>query len=499
MTHVLGGRYRLDEPIGGGGAASVWRGRDLTLDRDVAIKRLHARLRDDSQYAERFAREAQVVSRFNHPSVVTLVDRGEDDGEPFMVFELIDGEDLKARILRSGPLAPAHAAVVCAQIADALAYAHERGVVHRDVKSQNVMLTRDGAAKLTDFGIAYFLDMEGRSELTRTGTLVGTSDYLAPEQATGRAVDGRTDIYSLGVVLYECLTGQLPFRADNALALALRHVNEPVPDPRSVRPDIPSDIAVATLRATAKRPTARFPDAATMARALRDGPGDTAELGLARPDSQPLARVIDATPEHDTGAMPVVAQRRGRWRPSLLPSILTTFALVGAGALAWLVLGGRGGGPRDAAFPIAGARSEDPFGDGRENDAQARLAIDGNVDTSWPTERYQSADIRALKGGVGIRVVLRDPAAATSMVLTTRTVGARFTVLAGAPSRSSSRAEIGSGTTVAGSVRVPLRPGRPTKEYVVWFTALPRSVDGDGFRGSIAEVELLGVSKTNGT
>ena len=175
---------------------------------------------------------------------------------------------------------------------------------------------------------------------------------------------------------------------------------------------------------------------------------------------------------------------------------MTGIAFQNPWGFAWLVLGARGGGPSDPVLQIASARSEDPRGDGTENESQARLAIDGDADTSWPTERYLSADVGAFKGGVGLGVVLRSAAAATSIDVTTRTAGARFTVLSGGPSRTSSRVAVGSGTTVAGSVHVELRPGTPSTEYVVWFTALPRAADGDGFLASIAEVELRGVSKT---
>ena len=234
-----GARYRLDELIGRGGMASVWRATDTVLGRDVAVKRLHAGLLADEEHAERFRREALLVARLSHPNLVHLLDRGEDDHGPYLVMELVEGENLKTRVRREGALPPAEAARICAQVGRALAYAQAQGVVHRDIKAQNVLVTGDGAVKLTDFGIARSIESDGQGGLTRTDMLVGSADYLSPEQADGRPVDARTDVYSLGIVLYECLTGELPFRGDAFVAVAMKHCSEPLPDPRSVNPAVP--------------------------------------------------------------------------------------------------------------------------------------------------------------------------------------------------------------------------------------------------------------------
>jgi eukaryotic-like serine/threonine-protein kinase len=191
---LLGSRYLLEEPIGRGGMASVWRAQDTVLERPVAIKRLHARVQDDPELAERFRREAQVVARLSHPHLVHLLDRGEEAGTPYLVFELVEGQTLKARIRERGRLEPDEAARICSQVARALAYAHARGVIHRDIKAHNVLLTESGEAKLADFGIARILGAPDDASLTATGMLLGTSDYLAPEQAEGNAVDARTDL-----------------------------------------------------------------------------------------------------------------------------------------------------------------------------------------------------------------------------------------------------------------------------------------------------------------
>jgi serine/threonine protein kinase len=297
-TALLGARYLLEEPIGRGGMASVWRALDTVLERPVAIKRLHARVQGDPELAERFRREAQVVARLSHPHLVHLLDRGEEAGTPYLVFELVEGQNLKARVREHGRLQPEEAARICAQVARALAYAHARGVIHRDIKAHNVLLTDTGEAKLADFGIARILGAPEDSSLTATGMLLGTSDYLAPEQAEGGPVDARTDIYSLGIVLYECLTGRLPFTGDGWLAVAMKHVREPLPDPRTLVPDLPPQLAAAALRAAAKEPDRRFQRADELALALELGPseGFTARLpihadalALAEPTSAPAA------------------------------------------------------------------------------------------------------------------------------------------------------------------------------------------------------------------
>lgn len=212
---LVGGRYRLERPIGSGGMATVWRAIDDETGVAVAVKLMHPRVQDDPDLLARFRREADVVARLDHPCIVRLLDRGSvEDAQPFIVFELVEGVSLKALIRQRGPLAPAEAASIASQVARGLELAHRSGIVHRDIKSHNLLVTDSGVAKLTDFGIARLLD--GMQDgLTRTGTVLGTSDYLAPEQARGLGVDGRTDVYALGVVLYEALTGALPFPADS--------------------------------------------------------------------------------------------------------------------------------------------------------------------------------------------------------------------------------------------------------------------------------------------
>src|SRR4051812_36673871 len=206
--------------------SAVWLAHDLELPRDVAVKILHARRLESADAVERFEREARTLAGLAHPGIVTVIDRGEHDGRPFIVFEHVPGRDLRAVIAEHGRLEPALALAVCRQVAGALSYAHARGVIHRDVKPHNVLLTDDGHAKLTDFGIARILD---EPSLTATGRVLGTGEYLAPEQAAGGALDARADIYALGVMLFHCLTGQTPYSGGSFVELAEQHLRSPVP------------------------------------------------------------------------------------------------------------------------------------------------------------------------------------------------------------------------------------------------------------------------------
>src|SRR5438093_7585493 len=231
--------------------SSVYRAHDTLLERDVALKILHEHYTADDEYVERFRREARAVAQLSHPNIVTVIDRGEEDGRQFIVFEFIDGKTLKQCLDEGGPMTVRRALELAVQIARGLAFAHGQGLVHRDVKPQNVILNGDGRAKVTDFGIARSLEVQG---VTQSGAVLGTSNYIAPEQASGQPVDRTTDVYSLGVVLFELLTGEVPFPGESFVAVAMQHVNEPPPSVLDVRPDVPVRVASAVDRALEKDP-----------------------------------------------------------------------------------------------------------------------------------------------------------------------------------------------------------------------------------------------------
>lgn len=256
----LADRYQLEEPVATGGAAIIWRAFDDVLSRSVAIKVLHPHLARDPGTVERFRREAISAARLTHPNVVAIYDTGHEQDVVYLVMEYVDGPSLKAVLQDHGPLDPGVVAALGEQVASALGEAHAQGIVHRDVKPANILLTREGVAKVTDFGIAKALTGT-ETTLTGPGTVIGTAAYVAPEQLEGGQVDARADVYALGVVLYECLAGRPPFEADSAYATALRHVTERVPPP-SKAVEVPASLDAVVTRATQPNPDDRYGDAA---------------------------------------------------------------------------------------------------------------------------------------------------------------------------------------------------------------------------------------------
>jgi eukaryotic-like serine/threonine-protein kinase len=262
---LIGHRFRLEEQVGSGGMSTVFRAYDPALERLVAIKLMHRDISTGSDQLERFRREARAVAQLNHPHVVTVIDVGEENGTPFIVFEYVEGETLKDRIQRLGRLPIPEAIASSMQIGRALECAHAHRLVHRDVKPQNVLIDPDGRAKVTDFGIARSLEAHG---VTTTEAVLGTPGYVSPEQALGQEVTEQSDIYSLGIVLYEMLTGTPPFRAETLRETAMKHVTEPLPDVQRRRPEVSAALAAVVERATAKGIRARFTTAADMVHGL---------------------------------------------------------------------------------------------------------------------------------------------------------------------------------------------------------------------------------------
>ncbi len=303
---IFNGRYELHRRLGRGGMAEVYLARDQLLDRPVAVKVLFPALATDAGFVERFRREAQAAANLQHPNIVSVFDWGEANGTYFIVMEYVEGHTLADTLRDEGRLHPDRAAEITADIAAALGFAHRNRVVHRDVKPGNVLITRDGGVKVADFGIARAISDSSDQNLTKTGSVMGTATYFSPEQARGAQVDPRSDLYSLGVVLYEMITGRPPFAGDSAVAIAYKHVQEnPVP-PRRIDPALPETLEAITLKCLAKNPANRYPSAQDLRADLRrylDGSRIMAEPVLAPPMEPGATGVMAPTGYGDQTAL----------------------------------------------------------------------------------------------------------------------------------------------------------------------------------------------------
>ncbi len=483
---VLSGRYRLESKLGSGGMSTVYLARDGTLERWVAVKVMHREISDQPDQIERFRREARAVAQLSHPNVVAVIDAGEDGGHPYIVFEYVDGETLKQRIERVGPLPVDEATAYAIEIGRGLSAAHARRLVHRDVKPQNVLIDSEGRAKVTDFGIARSLESDG---LTQTGRVLGTTDYVSPEQAMGRGVDARTDIYSLGVLLYEMLTGEVPFTAQTVVGVAMKHVNEQIPDVQRRRQEISSTLAAVVDRATAKDPKSRYPD---MASCLADLEA-ALEVEVARSGgSHGQATTI-------LGTVPSKRKILTTRRVSAAGVFLVLVATVGALLITALTGNKESSSPSVAPgttpVKIVGTESFDPSpGDEQEHDEELSLAIDGNPGTGWSTETYDGPTTQAAVGkpGVGLVVSTSEPVAARTLRVRSESAGWNLEVYGseGGPPNTLQRwgKPIGQMDRMSTDQEVPLTATRASKYYLLWITKLA-STSG-GYSVQINEVGL---------
>ncbi len=494
----LNGRYRLDAQIGAGGMSTVYRAFDATLERRVAIKLMHRDIAADSDQLERFRREARSVAQLSHPHIVGVIDAGEEDGRPYIVFEYVEGETLKDRIRRMGRLPVDEAIAYAIEIARALSAAHARHIVHRDVKPQNVLIDEEGSAKVTDFGIARSLDEEG---LTADGRVLGTTDYVSPEQALGHDVNGQSDIYSLGVVLFEMLTGDVPFHGENQVAVAMKHVREDLPDVQMLRPDVSAGLAAILDRMTDKHLEHRYPDARTLELDLEDALAvEAARQGRATGEA---TAVIATLPASTRRRLPFRLRRKFP-----LFAVIGVLLLSGA-VVAVLLLQGvertqRGTGAGTVKPPAhtevvsvkrTSAQDFDPLGDKDEHADEAPLAVDKDPGTAWTTESYKGGTL-AGKAGVGLYIDAAPSVNATQIEIDTPKTGWQAEIYVApngdaptsAPGQSGDWKKVAGGTVRRTQQRFTLRTGgKSYRYYLIWITKLPPGQE----RVEISDVSLF--------
>lgn len=483
--------------------AEVWEAHDDVLARAVAVKVLHAHLAKDPGFAERFRREAIAAARLAHPNIVNTFDAGTDGDTAFIVMELVTGRTLRESLEAADEgLSPAIATRIAIDVADALDCAHRNGLVHRDIKPANILLAetpgppgpRQGdrsshlRVKVADFGIAKLEAEAGGADLTQTGAVIGTAKYLSPEQVEGHSPDARSDVYAVGVVLYEMLCGRPPFVAETELATALQHVRgEPAP-PRRVVAGIPKPLEAVVLRAMARDPAERYQSAVELRDAL-------AAVDVADDDAEPLF-TRDPTPPG--GIVPLPRRAARSWAPLVVLGVVALAAVVLAATLLGSGGGGGGAGPGQSDTPaaatrpvrIASARSFDPKGsDGVENDELAHNAIDGDESTDWHTDHYTGPDFGRLKDGVGLVFTLSAPTKLAELKVFSPIDGWAAEVYV-ADAAGSALDDWGTPvdqkTDIAGDTTFDLS-GRTARAVLLWITD-----PGPTFRGEITDVSLVG-------
>jgi eukaryotic-like serine/threonine-protein kinase len=487
---TLAQRYVLETEIARGGMATVWRARDETLARPVAVKVLHPHLSQDQDFIQRFRREALAAARLAHPNIVAIYDTGSEKGDDgierhYIVMEYCDGGALADINAGMGALKPERAVAMGQSICDALDFAHRQGVVHRDVKPANVLMTSDGRLKVADFGIAKAAFVT--SDITTTGAILGTVTYLSPEQARGLEPDARSDLYALGVVLYEMVTGRPPFQEESQIATAMRHLRDMPPPPRSIRAGIPRALEAVIMKALEKDPDDRFQSARELRAALAASVGS--DLTSALP--MPSVERNDGEERADSGT-------DMKW---IVP-VLAIAALVAALAVALPNIfdpgerrGGSGRQGNGAAPPsvedelrIGGSSDFDPYGSDGEHAEDAPLAYDGTPATAWQTQTYNSSFEALGKPGVGLLFDLGRPEVVARIDLSGR-VGAYEVRFGDAPPGSEDDLDVAAeGSDLDGKTTLELDEDVEARYWLVWITSLP---DATG-TASISEVSFFG-------
>jgi eukaryotic-like serine/threonine-protein kinase len=494
-TH-LAGRYLLEEPIASGGAAIVWRAYDENLARPVAIKLLHPHHANDATVVERFERESRASAQLNHPNTVRIYDTGREDDLVFLVMEHVDGPSLREVLSSSGPLDPLVVAALGEQVASALGDAHAHGLVHRDVKPANILIAGDGTVKVTDFGIAKALS-GADATLTTPGTVVGTAAYVAPEQLEDATVDARADIYALGVVLHECLTGRPAFSGDTPTATAAMRLTHDLLAPRQLRADVPRALDDVVVRATRRDRLDRFRDGTVMAAAL-------APLVRAKPNDLTATLVGSAqrrTEEHPddeqpySGPMPATRREYAR---RLAAAFAGGLVLTLVAVFATQALRDEGSSPPEAVdWQIDEVRVvavDDP--DGADNAELAGLAADGDLQTAWTSDVYPDRSFGDGREGIGLLFDLGQPREVRSVVVELVRGGVDVALYATDELPDLARAPEGWGD--ARAAQTDIRPQQPfqlsptTQRYwLLWITGLSADASGE-YRVEITEVRFRG-------
>lgn len=494
----LADRYVLEQPIASGGAAIVWRAFDENLGRPVAIKLLHPHHANDSTVVERFEREARAAAQLNHPNAVRIYDTGQDEDLVFLVMEFVDGPSLR-QILRKGePLDPVVVAAIGEQAASALGDAHAHGLVHRDVKPANILLAADGTVKVTDFGIAKALSGTDAT-LTTPGTVVGTAAYVAPEQLSDADVDARADIYALGIVLHECLTGRPAFAGDTPTATAAMRLTHDLLPPRQLRADVPRVLDDIVVRATRREPVDRYRDGHDMALALaalvKSRPADVT-AGLADPERDIVTPPAGRHELPYSGPMPTTRREYARRLTAAFVGGLV-LTLVAVFATRALQEDTNGSPPQAVEWQIVETAVVDPADpDSGDNAELAGLAADGDLQTAWSSLTYGDRVFDGQRDGIGLVFDLGQQREVRSVVVELVRGGVDVELYAADALPSAENTPVDWGTPRAS--QRDIRPQQPfqlnpttNRYWLLWITGL--SADSTGqYRVDVAEVRFRG-------
>jgi serine/threonine-protein kinase len=501
QVDVIAKRYELQEAIASGGMATVWRATDTVLTRTVAVKVLHSQLSGDDAFLERFRREALSAARLTHPNIVAIYDTGTDHLDEseaerhFIVMEYCSGGSLQDLFEREGRLDVERVIDIGTSVCDALEYAHRLEIVHRDIKPGNILVAEDGALKVGDFGIAKAAFVSG--DITTTGNILGTVTYISPEQARGEEPDARSDLYSLGIVLYQLLLGRPPFAAETQIGTAMKHVQEAPLAPRSIKAGIPKALEATILKSLEKQPADRFSSAAEMRTALqRSAAGGRTTV------MRTMDRSRTSAPEPPAQSTSSLAAFR--W---LIPVVVAVVAVVALALYLPSVIGsnnnrnpgggpttgrsGGGGNPGGKAIPISSVTAFDPEGDRSEHQELADAVMDGNTSTAWHTQNYLSP-LQGQKPGVGLLFDLGSSTSVDQVRIASQTPGYSFELRAG-DQRGTTETAFEVVKTVAsasGSQDVVFGP-TTARYWLVWITSLPGGGAGTAY---LNEVKFFGPS-----